>query len=231
MRNDAESCDVAIIGAGPVGLFAVFECGMLDMGVHVFDALPAPGGQCAALYPGKTDLRHTGLSANRRRRADRPAAGAGRAVRADISSRRMPSRASPRTGDGGFAVETAVRQADRRPRRRHRGRGRRVRPEPAAARRHRRVRGKERLLSGAAARGVSRQAGRHRRRRRFGGRLGAVIGRDRRAGPGRASPAQIPRRAAIGRAVDSGSPTRAASISSSRTSCTRSKARADSSRR
>lgn len=53
MRNDAESCDVAVIGAGPVGLFAVFECGMLDMGVHVFDALPAPGGQCAALYPEK----------------------------------------------------------------------------------------------------------------------------------------------------------------------------------
>src|SRR5689334_699361 len=53
MRNDAESVDVAIIGAGPVGLFAVFECGMLDMGAHVFDALPAPGGQCTALYPEK----------------------------------------------------------------------------------------------------------------------------------------------------------------------------------
>src|SRR4051794_12338004 len=53
MRNTADSCDVAIIGAGPVGLFAVFECGMLDMGCHVFDALPGPGGQCAALYPEK----------------------------------------------------------------------------------------------------------------------------------------------------------------------------------
>ena len=53
MRNDAESCDVAIIGAGPVGLFAVFECGMLDMGCHVFDALSEPGGQCTALYPEK----------------------------------------------------------------------------------------------------------------------------------------------------------------------------------
>src|SRR5438270_255861 len=53
MRNTADSCDVAIIGAGPVGLFAVFECGMLDMGCHVFDALSAPGGQCAALYPEK----------------------------------------------------------------------------------------------------------------------------------------------------------------------------------
>jgi len=53
MRNTPDSCDVAIIGAGPVGLFAVFECGMLEMGCHVFDALPAPGGQCAALYPEK----------------------------------------------------------------------------------------------------------------------------------------------------------------------------------
>src|ERR1043166_4463656 len=53
MRNSPDSCDVAIIGAGPVGLFAVFECGMLEMGCHVFDALPAVGGQCAALYPEK----------------------------------------------------------------------------------------------------------------------------------------------------------------------------------
>src|ERR1700716_3070271 len=50
---ETQNCDVAIIGAGPVGLFAVFECGMLELGCHVFDALPAPGGQCAALYPEK----------------------------------------------------------------------------------------------------------------------------------------------------------------------------------
>jgi thioredoxin reductase (NADPH) len=53
MQNALDSCDVAIIGAGPVGLFAVFECGMLELGCQVFDALPAPGGQCAALYPEK----------------------------------------------------------------------------------------------------------------------------------------------------------------------------------
>src|SRR6202049_4560385 len=53
MRNTPDSCDVAIIGAGPVGLFMVFECGMLELGCHLFDALPAPGGQCAALYPEK----------------------------------------------------------------------------------------------------------------------------------------------------------------------------------
>jgi thioredoxin reductase (NADPH) len=48
-----QSTDVAIIGAGPVGLFAVFECGMLKMRCHVFDALDMAGGQCAALYPEK----------------------------------------------------------------------------------------------------------------------------------------------------------------------------------
>lgn len=45
--------DVAIIGAGPVGLFAIFECGMLKMKCHVVDALDIVGGQCAALYPEK----------------------------------------------------------------------------------------------------------------------------------------------------------------------------------
>jgi thioredoxin reductase (NADPH) len=45
--------DVAIVGAGPVGLFAVFELGMVELSACVLDALPAPGGQCAALYPEK----------------------------------------------------------------------------------------------------------------------------------------------------------------------------------
>jgi thioredoxin reductase (NADPH) len=45
--------DVAIIGAGPVGLFGVFECGMLKLRSAVIDALDAPGGQCTALYPEK----------------------------------------------------------------------------------------------------------------------------------------------------------------------------------
>src|ERR1700733_14440935 len=53
MAGPLQHTDVAIIGAGPVGLFAVFECGMLEMRCHVFDALDLPGGQCAALYPEK----------------------------------------------------------------------------------------------------------------------------------------------------------------------------------
>ncbi|HEX7389926.1 MAG TPA: NAD(P)/FAD-dependent oxidoreductase [Acidiphilium sp.] len=47
------TADVAIIGAGPVGLFAVFECGMLKLSSVVIDALDGVGGQCAALYPEK----------------------------------------------------------------------------------------------------------------------------------------------------------------------------------
>jgi thioredoxin reductase (NADPH) len=45
--------DVVIVGAGPVGLFAVFELGMLKMRAHLVDALDMVGGQCAALYPEK----------------------------------------------------------------------------------------------------------------------------------------------------------------------------------
>jgi thioredoxin reductase (NADPH) len=47
------STDIAVIGAGPVGLFFVFEAGMLKMNCHVIDALDFPGGQCTALYPEK----------------------------------------------------------------------------------------------------------------------------------------------------------------------------------
>ena len=45
--------DIVIIGAGPTGLFAVFEAGLLKMRCHIIDALPQPGGQLAELYPKK----------------------------------------------------------------------------------------------------------------------------------------------------------------------------------
>ena len=47
------STDVAIIGAGPAGMFSVFECGMLKMSCVLIDALDELGGQCVALYPEK----------------------------------------------------------------------------------------------------------------------------------------------------------------------------------
>ena len=45
--------DVLIVGAGPVGLFAVFELGLLDIKAHLVDILDKVGGQCAELYPEK----------------------------------------------------------------------------------------------------------------------------------------------------------------------------------
>nr|WP_299387304.1 NAD(P)/FAD-dependent oxidoreductase [Allomuricauda sp.] len=45
--------DILIIGAGPTGLFTVFEAGLLQLKCHLIDALPQPGGQCAEIYPKK----------------------------------------------------------------------------------------------------------------------------------------------------------------------------------
>jgi len=53
MTHTPYQTDVAIIGAGPVGLFAVFELGLYDMKAAVIDVLPMVGGQCAELYPEK----------------------------------------------------------------------------------------------------------------------------------------------------------------------------------
>lgn len=53
MSSNRHKTDAVIIGAGPVGLFAVFELGLLDMKCHLIDILEAPGGQCSELYPEK----------------------------------------------------------------------------------------------------------------------------------------------------------------------------------
>jgi len=51
--GERHETDVIIVGAGPVGLFAVFELGLADMRCHLVDILDKPGGQCAELYPEK----------------------------------------------------------------------------------------------------------------------------------------------------------------------------------
>ena len=48
-----QKTDVLIIGAGPIGIFSIFQAGMLGMKCHVVDTLPEIGGQCSALYPEK----------------------------------------------------------------------------------------------------------------------------------------------------------------------------------
>ena len=51
--EESINTDVVIVGAGPTGLFAVFELGLLDIKCHLIDILPRPGGQCSELYPEK----------------------------------------------------------------------------------------------------------------------------------------------------------------------------------
>src|ERR1700761_4625708 len=51
--SDVISTDVVVVGAGPTGLFAVFELGLLDIKAHLIDILPRAGGQCSELYPEK----------------------------------------------------------------------------------------------------------------------------------------------------------------------------------
>ena len=53
MSNSPTQTDAVIIGAGPVGLFQVFELGLLEIKAHVIDSLPEVGGQCIELYPDK----------------------------------------------------------------------------------------------------------------------------------------------------------------------------------
>jgi thioredoxin reductase (NADPH) len=54
--------DAVIVGAGPVGLFAVFELGLVDIKAHVVDILDRPGGQCTELYPEKPIYDIPGLA-------------------------------------------------------------------------------------------------------------------------------------------------------------------------
>ncbi len=53
MSDDTIHTDCVIVGAGPCGVFAVFELGLLDIKCHLIDILDRPGGQCAELYPQK----------------------------------------------------------------------------------------------------------------------------------------------------------------------------------
>jgi thioredoxin reductase (NADPH) len=62
MSEDVIKTDAVIIGGGPVGLFAVFELGLVDIKAHVIDILDRPGGQCAELYPEKPIYDVPGLT-------------------------------------------------------------------------------------------------------------------------------------------------------------------------
>ena len=60
--SDVIQTDAVIIGGGPVGLFAVFELGLLDIKCEVIDILDRAGGQCAELYPEKPACTKKGVN-------------------------------------------------------------------------------------------------------------------------------------------------------------------------
>ena len=62
MSEETIKTDAVIVGAGPVGLFAVFELGLVDVKAHLVDILDRPGGQCTELYPEKPIYDIPGLT-------------------------------------------------------------------------------------------------------------------------------------------------------------------------
>ena len=176
---DLIETDVAIIGAGPVGLFAAFECGMLKLRSALIDALAEIGGQCSALYPEKPiyDIpAHPAIAAGHlicpARAADRCRSRCRAACwgsRVDRRSRARQGRSRCTTDGGGDGDGAQGGAAGG-------GRGS-VRPEPAAARRvgaHTRRPGRGAVSRAAAGRLSSgRQSGDRRRWGQRGG-LGAV---------------------------------------------------------
>ena len=159
--------DVVIIGAGPVGLFAVFELGLLDLKAHLIDILDRPGGQCAELYPEKPIYDIPGLPivtgqglTDKLMEQIKPF-GAARSISASASTRsqRMDGRPLPARHRRRHAVPGQGRG--------DRGRRRLVHAEAAAARRHRGLRGQVGVLRRAQDGGFPRQGRGDRRRRRL----------------------------------------------------------------
>ena len=164
--------DVIIVGAGPVGLFAVFELGLLDIKCALIDILDKPGGQCAELYPEKPIYDIPGYPVI-----------TGEGLVEKLMEQIKPFHPTFHLGQ---MVETLAREADGRFRLTtdagttflgkvggDRGRRRLVPAEAAAGPRHRGLRGHVGLLFGAPHGGLSRPRPADRRRRRFGARLDA----------------------------------------------------------
>ena len=99
--------DAVIVGAGPVGLFQVFELGLLEIKAHVIDSLAYPGGQCDRAVSGQADLRHPGHPGVHRPGTDRQPAQADRAVRRRPSTWARTVTVVQKQDDGRFFVETS----------------------------------------------------------------------------------------------------------------------------
>ena len=185
--------DAVIIGAGPVGLFAVFELGLLDIKAHVIDILDKVGGQCAELYPEKPIYDIPGLPIVTGQELTDRLMDADQAVRAHLPS--GPARRCPRApGRGPLPARHRRRHAVRDQGGGGGGWRRLLHAQAPAARRHRGLRGHVRLLFGASHRGLPRQGRADRRRRRLGARLGAQPAARRQPADAAAPARRVPRR-------------------------------------
>ncbi len=191
--------DMVIVGAGPVGLFAVFEAGLLNMQCQLVDNLDKIGGQCAELYPDKPiyDIpavpRCTGEQLTEllleQIRPFEPRFHLKPAGRAPGAARGRPLAADHQRGAGARGAGRG-----------DRGRRRQLRAAPPAARRRRGARGPLAVLCRAPDGGVPRQGHPGRGRRRFGARLDPQSAADREQHGAGAPAARLPRRAGFGRA-------------------------------
>ena len=193
-ESSVTKTDVLIIGAGPVGLFAVFELGLFDMKCHLIDILDRPGGQCAELYPEKPIYDIPALpSVSAQELVDRLMEQIA-PFKPEFTFNRMVS-GLEKLEDGTFSRDHRRERGVRGEGRGDRRRRRLVPAEAPAHPGHRGLRGQERLLFRAPDGGVPRPRSGHRRRRRFRARLDAQPAADRQERDARPPAAGIPRRA------------------------------------
>ena len=98
--------DALVIGAGPVGLFQVFQLGLLEIKCHVIDALPYPGGQCIELYPDKPIYDIPGTPRTTGRELTASLLAQIKPFDAPLHSGQLVSRVE-KLADGRFQVETS----------------------------------------------------------------------------------------------------------------------------
>ena len=198
--SDVIQTDAVIIGAGPVGMFAVFELGLLDIKAHLVDILPKIGGQCAELYPEKPIYDIPGYpivtgqglvdALEKQIHPFAPTFHLGEMVEG-LEVLGTPEHPLFRVATDAGTTLRGQGGGDRG--------GRRLVPAQAPADpRRRSLRGQKRLLFGAQDGAFPRSPGADRGRRRFGARLGAQPSSGREPRYARPSPRRVPRRAPFG---------------------------------
>ena len=190
--------DVVIVGAGPCGLFQIFELGLLGLKAHIIDALPKPGGQCTELYPDKPIYDIPAIPiCDAQELVDRllkQIEPFGATFHLDQQVSQVVKHEDDTFTRFDQRRHGAALQSGRRCRRR-----RRVSADAAARRRRRPARRPAGVLSRQGSARASRQGRGRARRRRFGVRLGAGTRAAREVDDADSPQRQVPRGACVGR--------------------------------